>query len=88
MSRGRASNRDLSRRKASRKRRIDKEVFWGGPLYDNLHQYSKAKIHCSCPDCSAKFKNKGKRRLWKVPVRNYNISELRRLKQMEEESDN
>ena len=29
------------------------------PYYDNLHQYSKNKIHCSCPDCSDKKKKNG-----------------------------
>jgi hypothetical protein len=29
--------------------------------YDNLHQYSKNKVHCSCPSCSAKTRNKGRR---------------------------
>ena len=27
--------------------------------YDNLHQYSKNKIHCSCPMCARKSNNKG-----------------------------
>ena len=27
--------------------------------YDNLHQYSKNKIHCSCPDCSGKTSRDG-----------------------------
>lgn len=58
-------NRDVSRRKALRKRRITKEVYcyskrdW--EYYDNLHQFSKNKIHCSCPDCSTKTRNKGRR---------------------------
>lgn len=29
------------------------------PYYDNLHQYSKNKIHCSCPDCSVKTSKNG-----------------------------
>ena len=29
------------------------------PYYDNLHQYSKNKIHCSCPNCSAKTSKNG-----------------------------
>ena len=53
--RGRAYNRDVSRRKALRKKRIS-DNFWHHaaehPYYDNLHQYSKNKIHCSCPLCS------------------------------------
>lgn len=27
--------------------------------YDNLHQYSKNKIHCSCPDCNPKTSKNG-----------------------------
>ena len=84
-----ARNRDLSRRKALRKRRIANEVYRNHdsqgnytPYYDNLHQYSKNKIHCSCPDCSAKTRNKGKRRQkvngW-YPSVNYKHSDLRKL---------
>lgn len=57
-----AYNRDISRRKALRKRRIAREVYYDGdihPYYSNLHQYSKNKIHCSCPMCSTKTRNKG-----------------------------
>ena len=62
-SNSRAYNRDVSKRKALRKRRITKEVYGDltHPYYDNLHQYSKNKIHCSCPMCSAKSKNRGRR---------------------------
>jgi transposase-like protein len=56
-----AENRDVSRRKALRKRRIAREICdWD--MYDNLHQYSKNKVHCSCPYCNAKTRNKGSRR--------------------------
>ena len=43
-------------KKAIRKRRIDREdrQFRGKDWYNNLHQYSKNKIHCSCPLCRAK----------------------------------
>lgn len=59
-------NRDVSRRKALRKRRISREVdYWSpgsrGEHFDNLHQYSKNKVHCSCPLCSTKTRNKGRR---------------------------
>ena len=83
--RSRTFNRDVSYRKAKRKQRIAKEVYYNGdkhPYYDNLHQYSKNKIHCSCPDCSAKTRNKGKRRQkvngW-YPSVNYKHSDLRKL---------
>ncbi len=61
----RARTRDYMWRKALRKYRIDKKITspaWGYPYYNNLHQYSKNKIHCSCPMCSAKTRNKGRRR--------------------------
>ena len=52
--RGRAYNRDVSKRKALRKKRISDSWGWSSPYYDNLHQYSKNKIHCSCGMCSSK----------------------------------
>ena len=62
----RAYNRDISYRKAKRKKRITNAIFSGyweqHDYYDNLHQYSKNKIHCSCPCCSPKTRNKGNRK--------------------------
>lgn len=80
--RSRAYNRDVSRRKALRKKRIS-DNFWphasNYPYYDNLHQYSKNKIHCSCPMCSQKTKNKGKpARKNYNPTHNYKASDLRK----------
>ena len=61
-----AYNRDVSRRKALRKRRISRYDYYyrveEKDYYDNLHQYSKNKIHCSCPACQTKTRNKGHRR--------------------------
>lgn len=67
--RTRAERRHNDWRKAIRKHRIDTEVS-GRPsgvipdLYDNLHQYSKNKIHCSCGMCACwrKTNNKGRKR--------------------------
>lgn len=84
-------NRYLSKVKALRKRRIDHAVYhydreYG--FYNNLHQYSKNKIHCSCPICSAKTKNKGpkKRKLW-APSTNYKISDIRKINRLSYEED-
>ena len=87
-----AYNRDVSKRKAIRKRRIAEEIYPGeknNPWYDNLHQYSKNKIHCSCPMCSAKTRNKGKRR-YKMGGNyarnlNYKIVDLKKLIDMDEQ---
>ena len=53
-----ARNRDVSKRAALRKRRLARALYWRDwngldnvDYYDNLHQYSKNKIHCSCPNC-------------------------------------
>ena len=91
-------NRDVSRRKAMRKRRIARQIycFWkrygteddNWEYYDNLHQYSKNSIHCSCPACSSKTRNKGKRRYKSgnyAPHVNYKASDLRKIISMDED---
>lgn len=51
--------------KAVRKQKIAKAIYGGTvPWYDNLHQYSKNKIHCSCPCCAFNARYHG-RALWK-----------------------
>lgn len=87
----RAYNRDVSRRKALRKRRIDKAISYGDcPFYNNLHQYSKNKIHCSCYMCSAKTNNKGKRRMLHgnyAPSKNWKYSDLQKKTMMDAQED-
>ena len=63
MSRTRAERRHNDWAKAIRKRKIVRDVYYSyehsfWDFYDNLHQYSKNKIHCSCPICSEKTKNR------------------------------
>lgn len=66
----RAERRKKDFAKAIRKQKLAEQLYnnssWGHEeefhWYDNLHQYSKNKIHCSCYMCSCKSKNKGKRR--------------------------
>ena len=62
--------------KAKRKRRIDQERSAGRwpDWYNNLHQYSKGKIHCSCGMCRCKTKDSG-----------YPIQDLKRILEMEYE---
>ena len=75
--------------KAIRKRRIDRETdnsIYHHDWYDNLHQYSKNKIHCSCPMCAAKANNRGHY----GPAMNRRIRDRRQLDEMnydEEELD-
>ena len=99
--RSRAWRRYKNYTKAKRKREIDLDVswypnFWLGysdgeyifskrGMYNNLHQYSKNKIHCSCPMCSAKTRNKGKHRKNRpyAPSINYRRMDLRRQQAMD-----
>lgn len=77
----RAERRKRNWNKAIRKRRIAREVYPCLPgedweYYDNLHQYSKNKIHCSCGLCGAKTKNKSpsRRKISHNYAPNYNPS--------------
>ena len=49
----RAERRKNDYNKAIRKKNIA-EHNYGFAYYDNLHQYSKNKVHCSCPLCAGK----------------------------------
>lgn len=74
--------------KAQRKKDIDKIWRMTIPRYKNLHQYSKNKIHCSCGMCSAKTRNKGKRRMIPKnysPSINYTIKDQKRKDEMDYE---
>lgn len=101
MARTRAWRRYKNYTKAKRKREIDIAVswypsFWPGysdgeyvfpncGMYKNLHQYSKNKIHCSCPWCSPRTRNKGRHRNKKnyAPSINYGMMDKRRQMAMD-----
>ena len=89
MKRTSAFVREMAWRHAIRKRRIARAVYPGDSdweYYDNLHQYSKNKVHCSCPFCSAKTRNKGKRKQNAhgfSPAINYKPSDLRKVVRMD-----
>ena len=89
--RTRAERRELDVRKALRKKAIsDRWVTSWNPdwhYYDNLHQYSKNKIHCSCPWCSIKTKNKGPRGNTWFPAHNWKKSDLVQVMKLREELD-
>ena len=74
-------NRAMSLKKALRKRRISNTIYYF-PYYNNLHQYSKNKIHCSCGYCVSKSKNKGKKRHLHAnyaPSVNWSISDKKKI---------
>ena len=83
----RAERRKTDFKKAVRKQNICEHNIGDLP-YDNLHQYSKNKIHCSCPYCNTKTRNKGSRRYKSGnynPAVHYRASDLRRVIEMDED---
>ena len=86
--RNRAWRRHKNYTKAKRKQRIvhEQNDYWHYPYFG---QYIKGKIHCSCPMCAYKTRNKGKhrnRQLWHGPIY-YKHSELKRQIAMTEEEN-
>lgn len=57
MTRDRGEKRKIDFTHALRKKK--KAETKSSIYYDNLHQYSKNKIHCSCPICSGKTSRNG-----------------------------
>ena len=57
--RTRAERRKKNFSKIHHKKKLAKEIY-GSDYYEYDGQYSKGKIHCSCPLCSAKTNNKGR----------------------------
>ena len=87
----RAYSRSKDWSKAIRKREIDRNTKSSSLVYDyydNLHQYSKNKIHCSCPMCNAKTNNKGKHRNWVPGSKNWKISDRKKIESLEDLGDN
>lgn len=64
-------------KKAIRKRRIVEDVYNIERWYDNLHEYSKNKVHCSCPMCACKSTGKRAKRL-AGPAENWSIADKRK----------
>jgi len=78
-------------KKAIRKRRIDRERDNSEnhkDYYDNLHQYSKNKIHCSCPLCASKTRGKTVKCTCGTGE-NWSIADRRKIEKMDnQELDN
>lgn len=81
--RNRCERRHKNFSKAIRKRKLDLSIYGYEGIYKNLHQYSKNKIHCSCPLCSAKYKNSGGARILNPTIsdlRKYRVGNIKRIK--------
>lgn len=66
--------------KSLRKQKLCQEIYhlnW----YDNLHEYSKNKIHCSCPMCAAKTNGKKIKYGWQ-PKFNPTIKDLKQIEKL------
>ena len=87
--RAHAEKRHNDWKKAIRKRKIDREVQGTAgtqhDLYDNLHQYSKNKIHCSCPLCRGKTAKR--RQVLGSSNKNWTIADQRQIDEMKEQQE-
>lgn len=87
MRRPTAEKRHLDYKKAIKKRKIVLEVYRENDWYNNLHQYSKNKVFCSCPLCAVKTNNRGKRGAFWASSENWKISDRRKLDELEYQED-
>ena len=69
-------------KKAIRKKKIINAYGWD--YYDNLHQYSKNKIHCSCPLCASKTRGKTVKKTG-GPGENWSIRDEKRIEEMDDQ---
>ena len=67
-------------KKAIRKRNITRTWHLKKDYYDNLHQYSKNKIHCSCPFCRAKTR----KNIW-GSKEHWSMRDERRIEEMNDQ---
>lgn len=85
MIKNRGERRKINFLHAIRKKKIDKSLPLGEefPMYNNLHQYSKNKIHCSCPDCRGRSTGHGDN-----SIEQLKISEQKKIQSMESQLEN
>ena len=84
--RTRAERRHNDKKKALRKRYITQVKYhsiYDSEYYDNLHQYSKNKIHCSCPMCTQKTNNRGRAKWYGLGSKNWKHSDLIKINRLE-----
>ena len=86
--RTRAERRHNDFKKALRKKRLSDVWMWPEhPYYDNLHQYSKNKIHCSCPMCKQKTNNRGRQKYYGIGSKNWKHSDLVKILRLQIDDD-
>lgn len=78
----RAARRKVDFTRAIRKKNLADKIyrFTGHGFYPHTHQYSKNKIHCSCPLCAAKSKSKNGMSPTISDIKKYNISSYKRVR--------
>ena len=86
--RTRAERRHNDFKKALRKKRLSDAWMWPEHhYYDNLHQYSKNKIHCSCPICTQKTNNRGRQKYYGIGSKNWKRSDLVKILRLQIDDD-
>ena len=77
-----AERRHKNMAKAIRKKKLSKIIYGDYELYKNLHQYSKNKIHCSCPLCAAKTNSRYFQGFHRLGKKNWDIKDLKKLESL------
>lgn len=88
MNRDRSYYRKMRAKHIRRKKKISQRIYYYGWGYEHDGMYSKGKIHCSCPCCSPKTRNKGRKRLLHgnyATSLNYKHSDMCKILSMEDE---
>ena len=79
--RTRAWRRKINAHKALHKKYVSS--YYGPNWYNNLHQYSKNKIHCSCPICKSGRTKADWHTTGRHGCRNWKPSDLKQWEKME-----
>jgi hypothetical protein len=81
----RAERRHKDFQKAIRKKKITNTWNDGNDYYKGLHQFSKNKIHCSCPLCATKTRGKTAKK--QGSAENWSIKDKKRIEDMKEQEE-
>lgn len=82
----RFNRRKTDAKKSIRKKKLDETIFYHFANWEPrpLHAYSKNKIHCSCPICSAKTNNRGRNKYYGAGSKNWKHSDRQKIESLEQ----
>lgn len=87
MQKNKSYRRYQHKKHAIRHKKITKQIYNIDNYFDTFNKYDSFKIHCSCPWCSPRTRNKGRHRNTKncAPSINYKMMDKRRQMAMDDD---